>query len=425
MDDLTPPNNQGPDPLGRRPRIAAFHLMAKPGGATCNIDCDYCFFLSKERLYPDSRTRMSEATLESYIRQLLETHPNGEVNIAWQGGEPTLLGLDFFARAIDLAMRFKRPGQVISHSIQTNGLLLDDQWCAFLMKNGILVGLSLDGPRAFHDFYRKDKRGRGTFDLVAKAVRNLRRHGVDFNILCTVNAANQDHGRTIYRYFRDTIKAEWIQFIPIVERSSPEGLDFANAGWPDKQGKRSRPLYTQSGDRAGIRSVDGKAYGKFLIAVYDEWIANDVSRVHVQMFEAMLAAFFGHYLTCTHAPACGRNPALEHNGDLYCCDHYVEPGYRLGNINMTPLHTLLTDPRLAAFGNDKFDTLTAQCLKCEVRAFCNGGCPKGRFAKTHDGQDGHNYLCEGLHAFYSHALPSMRVIASLVASGRPATAVTE
>lgn len=400
-----------------------FHVMVKPGGSSCNIDCDYCYFLSKERLYPAGRRRMPDDVLESYVRQLLECHGPGEVNIAWQGGEPTLLGIDFFRKAIGHAETWRKPGQTVLHSIQTNGLLLDDTWCAFLRRHNFLVGLSLDGPRAFHDRYRKDRRGGGTFDLVMKAVRRLKRHGVDFNILCTVNAANQHHGRDVYLFFRDAVGAEWLQFIPVVERASAEALARANDGWRDGKGRRDRPLYVQDGDRAVSRSVGREEFGRFMIEVFDEWVRNDVGRIHVQHFEAMLGVFFGHHLMCTHAPTCGRGLALEHNGDLYCCDHYVEPDYRLGNIMQAPLSDHLDSERLRGFGDDKRDRLTRQCLTCDVRAFCNGGCPKDRFDVSAEGEPGHNYLCRGFKAFYRHALPAMNRAALLVSNGRPATEV--
>ncbi len=401
----------------------SFHVMVKPGGSTCNIDCDYCFFLSKGQLYPAGRHRMSETMLENYIRQLLECHGPGQVNVAWQGGEPTLLGIEFFRRAVLLAEKYRRPDQVLLHSIQTNGLLLDDKWCVFLRKHNFLVGLSLDGPQEFHDLYRKDKRGRGTFSLVMKAWERLRRHEVDFNILCTVNAGNQLHGRTIYTFFRDVIGAEWIQFIPVVERANEDMLGAANAGWRSDDGDRSRPLYLQSGDRVVDRSVGRVEFGRFLIDVFEEWIRNDVGHIHVQHFEAMFGALFGQYLMCSHAPTCGRGLALEHNGDLYCCDHYVEPDYRLGNIAATPLSTLLASERLHTFGNDKRDRLTRQCLGCDVRAFCHGGCPKDRFDRSFDGEHGHNYLCPGLKAFFTHAMPVMKRIALFVGEGRPAAEI--
>jgi uncharacterized protein len=407
----TPPTLPADGPPG-------FHLLAKPSGSTCNIDCKYCFFLSKEALYPNEKSRMSEGTLEAYIRQLLESHRVPEVTVAWQGGEPTLMGLDFFKRSIELVEKYRKPGQVVKHTFQTNGLLLDDDWCAFFKQHGVLVGLSVDGPREMHDAYRRDRRGQGTFDLVMRGWRHLRKHGVDFNILCTVHAANQSHGRAVYRFFRDELHATWVQFIPIVERATAETLELANRGWSEQPGKK-RLLYTQSGDLVTERTVGGEQYGRFLVDVFEEWLRQDVGRVFVQLFDVTLEAYFGRHLLCIHAPTCGYGPALEHNGDLYSCDHFVEPRFLLGNIHQTHLLKLVASPEQRKFGDDKRDTLTAQCRNCEVRPLCNGGCPKDRFTLSRDGEPGQNYLCRGLELFFTHTRPAMQTMARLFAQGRP------
>ncbi len=391
-----------------------FHLLAKPSGSTCNIDCAYCFFLSKEALYPNDKHRMSEATLDAYIRQLLESHRTPEVTVAWQGGEPTLMKLEFFERAVELVEKYRRPDQAVQHTFQTNGLLLDDKWCAFFKKHDFLVGLSVDGPRELHDAYRRDRRGQGTFDLVMNGWRCLRDHGVDFNILCTVNAANQAHGREIYRFFRDELGAKWMQFIPIVERATAETIDIANQGWSDRPGRGARLLYTQTGNLVTNRTVGGEQYGRFLIDIFEEWVRRDVGRVFVQLFDVTLEAYFGRHLLCIHAPTCGYGPALEHNGDLYTCDHFVEPGQKLGNIHATPMAELVASPQMRKFGADKRDTLTKQCQRCEVKFLCNGGCPKDRFALSRDGEPGHNYLCQGLELFFTHTRPLMQVMAQLL-----------
>ena len=396
----------------------AFHVMAKPSGSTCNIDCTYCFFLSKEALYPNDKHRMSDATLEAYIRQVLESHRTPEVTVAWQGGEPTLMKLDFFRRAVELAEKHRRPGQVVKHTFQTNGMLLDDAWCAFFKKHDFLIGLSVDGPRELHDAYRRDRRQQGTFDRVMQGWRHLRRHGVEFNILCTVNAANEKHGRTVYRFFRDELGAKWVQFIPIIERASAETLEVANQGWSDRPG-RKRLLYTQTGDLVTERSVGSAQYGRFLVDIFEEWVRHDVARIYVQLFDVTLAAYFGRHLLCIHAPTCGYGMALEHNGDLYSCDHFVEPRFLLGNIHETHMQTLVSSPQQRKFGQDKRDTLTAQCQKCEVRQLCNGGCPKDRFALSRDGDPGHNYLCSGLELFFKHTQPAMRMMAQLLQRNRP------
>lgn len=407
-------------PVATRPAAAppAFHLLAKPSGSTCNIDCTYCFFLSKEALYPNDRSRMSEATLETYIRQLLESHLTPEVTVAWQGGEPTLMKLSFFERAVDLVDKYRKPGQIVRHTFQTNGLLLDDSWCSFFKKNNFLVGLSVDGPRELHDVYRRDRRGGGTFDHVMKGWEHLRRHKVEFNILCTVNAANQAHGREVYRFFRDELDAKWMQFIPIVERATKETIDVANLGWGDRSRDGKRLLYTQTGELVTDRTVGGEAYGRFLIDIYEEWIRHDVGTVFVQLFDVTLEAYFGRHLLCIHAPTCGLGPALEHNGDVYTCDHFVEPAYKLGNIHETSLLDLIASPPMRKFGCDKRDTLTTQCQRCEFRPLCNGGCPKDRFVLSSDNERGHNYLCPGFELFFRHTRPTMRAMIQLLRHGR-------
>ena len=310
----------------------SFHLLAKPTGATCNLDCKYCFFLSKEMLYPGSRFRMANDLLEIYIRQLIESHRNvPEVIIGWQGGEPTLMGLDFFELSIKYAEKYKKPGQALMYTIQTNGTKIDDSWAAFFKKNNFLVGLSMDGPKELHDTYRVNKGGQGTFDQVKKAWDTLNKHSVDVNILCTVHAANADHPLEIYHFFRDELKAQYMQFIPIVERATSELLPLANQGWSERPGG-DRPLYTQIGELVTERSVKPEQYGQFLIAIFDEWVRRDVGQVFVNSFDAALGSWVGQPSLCIFQKTCGKALALEHNGDMYSCDHFVEPAYLLGNI---------------------------------------------------------------------------------------------
>jgi uncharacterized protein len=394
-----------------------FHLLAKPSGAICNLDCEYCFFLSKEALYPDSHFRMDEATLEAYLGQLLDAHPEGEVTIAWQGGEPTLMGLDFFRRSLGLAEALKRPGQTLLHTIQTNGTRLDSDWATFFHENNFLVGLSLDGPQPIHDRYRKDKGGAGTFERVVQAARLLQVHQVEYNILCTVNAANAHHPLEVYRFFRDELQAHYIQFIPIVERATPESLPAAEQGWGGRN--TARPLYTQSGNLVTERSVQPDDWGRFLTAIFDEWVLRDVGKVFVQLFDSALGAWVGAPASlCIFAETCGRALALEHNGDVYSCDHYVEPAYRLGNIHETPLIQLVESPVQLAFGAAKRDSLPRYCRECEVRFACQGECPRNRFIQTPDGEPGLNYLCAGYKAFFTHIDRPMRMMAQLLRSDR-------
>jgi uncharacterized protein len=377
----------------------SFHVLAKPTGAICNLDCEYCFFLSKESLYPGDRFRMADDLVEHYIRQVIEAHSTPEVTIAWQGGEPTLMGLDFFRRAVDLAKAAARPGQTISHTIQTNATLLTTEWCDFLREEGFLVGVSIDGPRDLHDRYRVDKKGKPTFDRVMSGYRLLQEHGVETNILCTVNAANQHHPVDVYRFFRDELGATFIQFIPIVERVNDTGF--------------------QEGHTVTSRSVEPEPWGSFLTGVFDEWVTRDVGRVFVQQFDASLASWVGAPPgVCVFAETCGNAVALEHNGDVYSCDHFVEPDFLLGNIRDTHIVDLLASPQQRSFGAAKRDTLPPYCLECDVRFACNGECPKNRFTATPDGDPGLNYLCAGYKAYFHHVSGSMALMAKLLASGR-------
>jgi uncharacterized protein len=393
----------------------AFHLLTKPTGAICNLDCQYCFFLSKEALYPGSRFRMSDDLLEQYIRQVIasQTQPNAEVALAWQGGEPTLMGLDFFKRSVALAEKYRQPGQTILHTIQTNGTKLNDEWAAFFKQHNFLVGLSVDGPKHIHDTYRVNKGGAGSFDQVMGGWQALRRHNVDFNILCTLHAANGDHPLELYHFFRDDLHAQFIQFIPIIERATPATLTAANQGWSERPGGE-RPLYTQHGELVTERSIQPEQYGRFLNAIFDEWVRRDVGKVYVQMFDVALGNWMGLHSLCVFAPTCGNALALEHNGDLYSCDHFVEPDFLLGNIEQTHMLELVASPRQRQFGEDKRTTLPAYCRQCDVRFACHGGCPKDRFITTPDGQPGLNYLCAGYKLFFHHITRPMNLMADLL-----------
>ncbi len=394
----------------------AFHLLAKPTGAQCNLDCDYCFFLSKEMLYPDSRFRMSDERLEDYLRQLIEAHAQApEVTIAWQGGEPTLMGLDFFRRSVRLAQRYLQPGQRAVHAIQTNGTLIDADWARFFKENDYLVGISIDGPQDIHDRYRVTKGGRGSFEKVMRGLRHLREAGVEFNALTALHAANADRGAEVYRFLRDDCGARFIQFIPIIERVPEAALD-RTVPWSSW---RDRPLYEQRGTAVTGRSISGAQYGRFLIDVFEEWVRRDVGEVYVQMFDVALANWFGEPPgLCVHSETCGLALALEHNGDLYSCDHFVEPNYHLGNIAETPMIELVASERQREFGHAKLETLPQQCLDCDVRFACHGGCPKDRFTRTTHGEAGLNYLCDGYLAFFHHIDEPMRAMCELLARDR-------
>ena len=394
-----------------------FHVLVKPTGATCNLDCAYCFFLSKEMLYPGSRFRMADDLLETYIRQLIEAHRTNEVSIAWQGGEPTLTGLPFFRRSVELAEKYRRSGMTIEYTIQTNGTLLDDAWGEFLAANSFLVGLSIDGPRDLHDLYRYDKGGGPTFDRVMRGLDVLKRHGVEWNVLCTLHRQNAERPLDVYRFFRDELGAQFIQFIPIVERlTAAEGTPAPVELWTSW---RDRPLYTQTGDIVTERSITAEQYGRFLTTVFDEWVRRDVGQVYVQPFDVALANWVGAPSgLCIHSRTCGVALAIEHNGDLYSCDHFVEPAYRLGNIRETHFIELVASEQQQRFGQDKYDTLPAYCRACDVRFACHGGCPKDRFIHTPDGEPGLNYLCAGYKAFFHHVDAAMRFMGNELAHDR-------
>jgi uncharacterized protein len=392
----------------------AFHLLAKPTGAVCNLDCSYCFFLSKEMLYPGSRFRMADELLEEYLRQLIEAHKQvPEVTIAWQGGEPTMMGLEFFHRSVELAEQYLKPGQQASYTIQTNGTLLDEEWAAFFKENGFLVGISIDGSREMHDAYRVNKGGRGSFDQVMRGLEFLREAEVEWNALTTVHARNGDHGREVYRFLRDECQARFIQFIPIIERVA-EATD-GEVPWSSW---RDRPLYEQKGELVTNRSIGAEQYGRFLIEVFEEWVRHDVGKVYVQLFDVTLANWVGEPPgLCVHSETCGLALALEHTGDLYSCDHFVEPRYKLGNIKEHRMLDMVASQQQRQFGLDKRDTLPQFCLDCDVRFACHGGCPKDRFTRTPDGEAGLNYLCPSFKAFFHHVEVPMRFMAERLQVG--------
>ena len=395
-----------------------FHIMVKPTGSRCNLDCEYCYFLSKERMYPGSKFRMDKKLLELYVKQYIESQQYPEVTFSWQGGEPTLMGLDFFKQAVGIQQKYARPGTRILNTLQTNGTLLNEEWCSFFKKYGFLIGLSIDGPKEVHDVYRKNKAGKGSFPQVMKGLQLLKDAGVQYNILCSVHAANHDKPLEVYNFFRDELESQYIQFIPIVERATPQALPLANSGWRESDNKK-RILYTQSGDRVTERSVSASKYGKFLIAIFDEWVRHDVGRTYVQIFDVALGAWFGQPGgLCIFSPTCGNAMALEHNGDLFSCDHFVEPDYLLGNIRKKNMAELAVSEKQRGFGSSKRGTLSEYCLKCEVNFACHGGCPKNRFINTPDGEPGLNYLCGAYKSFFNHIDRPMKTMARLLRQRR-------
>ena len=388
------------------PPVPPFQVMIKPRGPICNLDCTYCYYLSKEELYPGSAFRMNEETLEAFTRDYIRAQSAPEVVFSWQGGEPLLMELEFFQRAVAFQQEYARPGVRISNTIQTNGTLLDDDWCRFFREHDFLVGLSLDGPAHLHDAYRVNKGGMPSHSSVMKGLEFLRRHRVEYNVLATVHAANVENPLEVYRFLRDEAKSAFIQFIPIVQRDNESGY--------------------QEGTRATDLSVTGAGYGRFLNTVFDEWVCRDVGRTFVQLFDVTLAGWVGHPPgLCIFDETCGRALALEHNGDLYACDHYVEPRYHLGNTRWEPLSVLAGSEAQRAFGVAKKDTLPEYCRACDVRFLCNGGCPKNRILGTPDGEEGLNYLCDGYKAFFTHTGPAMKFMAEALKAGTPPAGIMD
>jgi len=382
----------------------AFNVMVKPHGAICNLNCQYCYYRCKEQLYPDSDFRMDDDVLEAFTRQYIGAQQVPEVTFAWQGGEPLLAGLDFFERALQLQQKYSRTGMIIRNAVQTNGVLLDDKWCRFFKKHDFLVGISIDGPHEMHDAYRVDKRGRPTLDRVMTGVEFLKKHSVDFNTLTCVHAANADYPLEVYRFLRDKVKARFMQFIPIVLRDNETGFQEGNTLTP--------------------HSVTGKQYGSFLKAIFDEWVRRDVGTVFVQIFDVALAAWVGESPgLCAFDETCGTAMVLEHNGDLYSCDHFVEPRYYLGNIISRDLTELVTSDQQVSFTYAKRDSLPGYCRECSVKFICHGGCPKNRILSTPDGEPGLNYLCEGYRDFFTHISPSMQYMTEELKKGRSPTGI--
>jgi len=378
----------------------AYQVMLKPRGPICNLDCDYCYYLSKERLYPGSEFRMGDELLETFIRKYIETQDVPEITFAWQGGEPLLMGLDFYRRVVEYQWKYAPSGTRIVNAFQTNGLLLDDEWGTFLHDHGFLIGLSLDGPEEMHDAFRVDRGGEPTWTRVMAGLETLRKHEVEFNILTCVHTANMEHPVEVYRFLRDEVEAWFIQFIPIVERDNESGF--------------------QEGEAITARSVTGSAYGSFLTGVFDEWVRRDVGNLFVQIFDVALAAWCGMSPSlCIFEETCGTALVLEHNGDLYSCDHFVEPRHLLGNITGDSMIDLVWSDQQREFGEAKRDTLPRYCLQCDVRFICNGGCPKNRVLRTPDDETGLNWLCEGYRTFFGHIDPAMQFMVGELRAGRP------
>ncbi len=392
-----------------------FHVMAKPGGSTCNLDCDYCFYLSKETLQAGPGTgRMSDEVLERFIQRYIAGVTGPEVVFSWQGGEPTLVGLDFYRKVVALQKKYSKPDQRIENDLQTNGTMIDEEWCAFLKDHRFLVGLSLDGPREIHDRYRVTKGRRPTFDRVMRTVRLLQKFRIPFNTLTCVNRHNARRPVDVYRFLRDEVGSTYMQFIPIVEykgfeRTAPQTWD-SNA-LPKDGDPEARPGHPSSIVTAW--SVDPDDYGYFLCRVFDRWISQDVGRIFVNHFETLISQHLGRgSQLCIYSEFCGKALAIEHDGSVYTCDHYVYPEYRLGTVRDTALHDLAFSRTQVQFGYAKSETLPNYCRQCQYLSDCWGECPKNRIIRTADGEPGLNYLCRGLKTFYAHALPEVPRLAA-------------
>jgi len=365
-----------------------FQVFAKPIGSICNLDCHYCYYLKKEHLYPKGESfRMPDEILEEYIVQHIDASPEKVIRFSWHGGEPTVLGLNYFRKIVALQRKHQPSNQRIANGMQTNGILLNEDWCRFLAAEGFAVGLSLDGPQEMHDQYRVTKDKKPTHEQTMRGYKLLQQHRVYTDILCVVNAQNVQHPTEIYRFFKQ-INAQYISFLPLVE---PQ---------PDAEG--------------GVNhiTVPAEAWGIFLCTIFDEWRDQDIGQIKVQIFEeAARTAFNQEHSLCIFRPTCGDIPVIEHNGDFYSCDHFVDAEHCLGNIQETPLVELLESPAQIAFGKTKLETLPRYCQECEVRVMCNGECPKNRFLLTPDGEEGLNYLCAGYKRFFTHCQPFVSEVA--------------
>ncbi|AKJ63466.1 anaerobic sulfatase maturase [Kiritimatiella glycovorans] len=390
----------------------AFHVMVKPAGPNCNLRCGYCFYLEKHAIFGQQRFVLSGDVLEKFIAEYLRAQTVEEVTFAWQGGEPTLLGVDYFRNVCELQRKYA-DGHKVQNTLQTNGTLLDDEWCEFLAKEQFLVGLSLDGPRDIHDRYRFYADGRGSHEEVMRGLRLLKKHGVEFNALACVPRENAREGVRIYRFMREA-GVRYIQFIPIIERKPDPraqelGLDHGTPPSAENRGEPDVEPFT----------VDAAEYGAFLNAIYDDWIRRDVGRMFVNHFDIALNAWVGMPPPlCCNAKVCGSNVAMEHDGTVYTCDHYVYPEYALGNIAELTWEQIIHQPKQQEFGAAKFLDLPQYCRDCPWMFVCHGGCPKHRFIRTPDGEAGLNYLCEGFRAFYEHIDPTMRRMAELLRAKR-------
>ncbi len=379
------------------------YVMPKPVGSACNLACEYCYYLEKKGYYPDVRRQlMSEATLEEFIKQYIEAQTAPEVMFTWHGGEATMRPVEFYRKAMEYQKKYAA-GRRIENCLQTNGTLLTDEWCLFLKENDWLVGVSIDGPQEFHDEYRHTSGGKASFMNVMRGIKLLQRHGVEWNALAVVNDYNADYPVEFYRFFKD-MGCRFIQFTPVVERIKKDNM-LADVG--------------VEGELAPF-SVTPEQWGNFLIGVFDEWVKEDVGKIFVQIFDATLANWVGEQPgVCTLAKLCGHASAMEWNGDVYSCDHFVFPAYKLGNIHEKHIIEMMNSEQQQNFGAAKQANLPAQCRQCKWLFACNGECPRNRFGVTASGEPGLNYLCEGYRMYFEHVAPYMDFMAGELKAQRP------
>lgn len=381
----------------------AFNLMIKPAGSLCNLDCHYCYYLDKAEIYGGREPKMSLEMLETCIRKYIEANDVPQVCFNWHGGEPLVMGLDFYRKALEFERKYGE-GKEIQNTIQTNGTLLTDEWAKFLRDNNFLVGISVDGPGIIHDRYRRDKGGNPTLDKVVRGVEKLYRAGVQYNTMTTVNKSSEGHGLEVYNFMK-SLGSRYMQFMPVVEHIK---YPLNAAGKPNKG---ARPHIVDPNEQDAILapwSVSAMGYGRFMCDIFDYWVRNDVGSFYVNLFDSTLAGWVGAQPgTCVYAETCGGNSIIEHNGDVYACDHFVYPQYRLGNIATDSLAEMMDSPAQTRFGIGKRNSLPHTCLRCEWFKACHGECPKHRFNTGEAGETGLNTLCAGYKLFFSHVAPYM------------------
>lgn len=395
------------------PFARPMYIMTKPAGSSCNLACKYCYYLEKNNLYKDLRPNrrfiLTDELLERFIKMYIESQTTPEVLFCWHGGESLMRPLSFYQKVVDLQSKYAR-GRMIQNTIQTNGTMLDDKWCRFFRDYGWLVGVSIDGPQEFHDEYRRNKMGTPSFRKVMRGIDLLKKHGVEWNAMAVVNDFNGDYPLDFYRFFKE-IECRYIQFTPIVERIVPRADGRYLASPKDAASPDVPPADF---------SVSPEQWGGFLCAIFDEWVRADVGEYFIQLFDATLANWVGEQPgVCSMAKTCGHAGVMEYNGDVYSCDHFVFPEYKLGNIRTHTLVEMMFSERQQKFGADKCDRLPQQCRKCKYLFACNGECPKNRFAVTADGEPGLNYLCAGYRQFFEHVAPYMDFMANELKNQRP------